>query len=651
MSTNFFENQDAARRNTKHLVLLFCLAVIAIAGMLYLLAVLLTGVEQPDPNTGQMAISPLWWQPDLAAGVAIATLVVVGGGSLFKIAQLRSGGSVVAEALGGALIPPGTRDTDERKLLNIVEEMAIASGMPTPPVYLLRDEEGINAFAAGFAPDDAVIGVTRGCVQQLSRDELQGVIAHEFSHILSGDMGLNIRLMGVIHGILIIGIIGYFLLRSSLFAGSGRRSSNRDNSGIPIIAAGVGLMVIGFLGTFFGNLIKASVSRQREFFADASAVQFTRNPAGIAGALKEIGGFESGSILASPNAPSASHLFFSQGLRGGLQMLFATHPPLEERIRRLDPLFKGGDQPEQARTTPAAAIGTAGFAAEGSAPERSATHDTSAGHSAIEQVGQPTAEHIAYAAALVAGLPPAVVDAARDPYGARAVIYALLIDRDDEPRHRQLDQLARFGEAGIDSETRRLLPEIESLEARYRLPLIDIALPSLCALSPDQYQAFKINLRALVVADEKIELFEWVLQRMVFTHLRPHFERVKPPRARKISARKLSEPCAVVLSILAHASSPSEASVHTAFESGASQLPGIDTALLPRDRAGLRELDRALEQLAEAKPSIREQLLKACAACVVADREITQSEGELVRAIADGIGCPMPPLLPGQPLC
>jgi Zn-dependent protease with chaperone function len=651
MSTNFFENQDAARRNTKHLVLLFFLAVIAIAGMLYLLAVLLTGVEQPDPNTGQIAISPLWWQPDLAVGVAIATIIVVGGGSLYKIAQLRSGGSVVAEGLGGALIPPGTRDADERKLLNIVEEMAIASGMPAPPVYLLRDEDGINAFAAGFAPDDAVIGVTRGCVQRLSRDELQGVIAHEFSHILSGDMGLNIRLMGVIHGILIIGIIGYFLLRSSLFTGSSRRSNSRDNSGIPIVAAGLGLMVIGFLGTFFGNLIKASVSRQREFFADASAVQFTRNPDGIAGALKEIGGYEGGSILASPNAPAASHLFFSQGLRGGLQMLFATHPPLEERIRRLDPHWKGGTRPEQTQTTQAAAIGTAGFAAGESATDGSATRGVSTAGSAIEQVGRPTAEHIAYAAALIEHLPETVVDAAREPYGARAVIYALLIDRDDEPRSRQLDQLARFGEAGIDHETRRLLPEVESLEARYRLPLIDIALPSLCALSADQYQAFKTNLRALVVADEKIELFEWVLQRMVFTHLRPHFERVKPPRARHISPRKLSEPCSVVLSILAHAGSPSETSIRTAFEMGASQLPGIDTALLPRESAGLRELDRALEGLGEADPSTRKGLLSACAACIAADHQVTQAEGELLRAIADGIGCPMPPLLPGQSLC
>ena len=272
--------------------------------------------------------------------VAIGVLVLVGGGSLYKIAQLRGGGRVVAEQLGGRLLHPDTTDPHERVLLNVVEEIALASGTPTPPVYLLEEEEGINAFAAGFTPDDAVIGVTRGTLHQLQRAELQGVIAHEFSHILNGDMQLNIRLMGVLHGILLIGILGYFVFRSAMFSSMGRRS-DRGNAGIALLALGGGLIVIGSLGTFFGKWIKASVSRQREFLADASAVQFTRDPDGIAGALKRIGGFVSGSAVASPNAPEASHLFFGQALSGGLQSIFATHPPLAERIRRLDPSFDG----------------------------------------------------------------------------------------------------------------------------------------------------------------------------------------------------------------------------------------------------------------------------------------------------------------------
>ncbi len=650
MSTRFFEHQDAARRNTKRLVFLFCLAVVAITALLYALAVVLSGVEQPDPYTREVAIVLRWWQPDLLVGVVLATFVVVAGGSLYKISQLRGGGSVVAEALGGTLVSSDTSDSDQRRLLNVVEEMAIASGTPTPPVYLLRDEPGINAFAAGFAPGDAVIGVTLGSVQKLSRDELQGVIAHEFSHILSGDMSLNIRLMGVIHGILIIGIIGYFLLRSSMFAGHGGRRGGRDNSAVAMMAGGLGLMVIGFLGTFFGNLIKATVSRQREFLADASAVQFTRNPDGIAGALKTIGGFEAGSVLASPNAPESSHLFFSQGLSRGLQLLFATHPPLAERIGRLDPSWEGGARAVAPAARPATAGAAAAFAG-GAAPQPADSAGPAATEgSALDQVGQPTAAHIAYAAALRRGLPPAVTAAAHEPYGARAVVYALLIDRDEEPRKRQLEQLARFGEAGIDHETRRLLPEIEGLDTRVRLPLIDLALPALRALSPSQYRSFQTNVRALVAADRKIELFEWTLQRLLFAHLRPHFERVRPPRVRYSSLRKLTSECSVVLSILAYAGNPSDAEQRTAFAEGASHLGGIEPALLPRDRCGLADLDSALERLASASPTCLQRLRTACAACIAADRKVSQTEGELLREIADALGCPMPPLLPGQPL-
>lgn len=640
MSTHFFENQDAARRNTKWLVFLFCLAVLAIAAMIYALAVFLTGTQPPDAYGREIEITLQWWQPDLLITVGLATLAVVAAGSLYKTSQLRGGGSVVAESLGGTLIASDTGDPDERRLLNVVEEMAIASGTPIPPVYLLRDEPGINAFAAGFTPGDAVIGVTRGCVRQMSRDELQGVIAHEFSHILSGDMSLNIRLMGVIHGILMIGIIGYFLLRSSMFAGRGRRGG-RDNNAMVMLSAGLGLMLIGFLGTFFGNLIKASVSRQREFLADASAVQFTRNPDGIAGALKKILGFDDGSILQSPNAPESSHLFFSQGLRGGLQMLFATHPPLDERIRRLDPSFEGQRGSEarggEARARPAAAAAVTGFAA---APEGSA----------LDQAGEPTVAHLAYAAALVRGLPPAVTAAVHEAYSARAVIYALLINRDPGPRKLQLEQLAHFGEAGIDRETRGLLPEIEGLDARARLPLIDMALPALRSLSASQYERFKTNVAALIAADEKIDVFEWTLQRVLLAHLRPHFERVPPPRVRYSSLARLTPQCSVLLSTLARVGSRNQAELRAAFEQGASQLLGVEPDLLPPDRCGLAALDAALERLAQASPSCVQQLLTACAACIAADRKVTQAEGELLRAIADSLACPMPPLLPGQRL-
>ncbi len=410
MSSSFFENQDAARRNTSRLVVLFALAVVAIDAMLYALAVVLTG-GQVDRVTGQAELILDWWQPELLLQISLLTLAVVALGSLYKISQLRAGGHVVAEALGGTPIPTDTRDREERKILNVVEEMAIAAGLPAPPVYVMEQEPGINAFAAGFSPSDAVIGVTRGCVRQLSRDEFQGVIAHEFSHILNGDMRLNIRLMGVLHGILLIGIIGYFLLRSSMYASIGRR--NRDNSGMAMLAIGFGLMAIGSVGTFFGTLIKASVSRQREFLADASAVQFTRNPLGIAGALKKIGGYQSGSLMQSPNAPESSHLFFSQGLRGGMQSLFATHPPLDERIARLDPSWQGAGDTVGQGASETLAAGAAGFAQQGAAPAEEAAFPFSPDGNAVHQIGRPTLAHLDYARKLVEGLPPEVVGAIR----------------------------------------------------------------------------------------------------------------------------------------------------------------------------------------------------------------------------------------------
>jgi Zn-dependent protease with chaperone function len=276
-------------------------------------------------------------------------------------------------------------------LLNVVEEMALASGTPTPPVYLMDREDGINAFAAGFSPNDAVIGVTRGTATRLDRDELQGVIAHEFSHILNGDMRLNLRLMGLLHGILIIGMLGYFILRMSFFS-QGRRRSRDGKDGVPIVVIGAGLAVIGFAGTFFGNLIKAAVSRQREFLADASAVQFTRHPDGIAGALKKIGGFAQGSSIENPNAPIASHMFFGRAT-SGFNAMFATHPPLAERIRRVDPSWDGEFPENVGRAdvdgaSRATALGAAGFAGAAAA----STGLTGA----VASIGQPGPAHLVY---------------------------------------------------------------------------------------------------------------------------------------------------------------------------------------------------------------------------------------------------------------
>ncbi|MEM7385873.1 MAG: M48 family metallopeptidase, partial [Verrucomicrobiota bacterium] len=335
---DFFESQDQARRKSRWLILYFLLAIAGIVGSVYLAAI---GVSHFVLKSGSFQL----WQADTFLWVTVVTVIVIFGGSGFKTLQLSGGGSVVALDLGGRRVDTDTTDTYERRLLNVVEEMAIASGVPVPDVYVLEREEGINAFAAGKTSSDAVVGVTRGCMTLLSRDELQAVVAHEFSHILNGDMRLNLRLIGLLHGILIVSILGQILMR---VMGEARwTSSSRDDRGggaalfLGLLVFGLALWAIGAIGVFFGRMIKSAVSRQREFLADASAVQFTRNPDGMTGALKKIGAHSQHGLLKNPRAEEASHLFFSTGITNRLSAALATHPPLETRIERIDPSWDG----------------------------------------------------------------------------------------------------------------------------------------------------------------------------------------------------------------------------------------------------------------------------------------------------------------------
>ncbi len=287
-------------------------------------------VQLPPPSQ--------WFSHPLTLGISLFTLLVMVCGCLFKIWKLRRGGKGLAAMLGARPIDPDTRHSDEKKLINVVEEMSIASGIPAPQLYVLDKEEAINAFVAGFRPSETVLVVTHGTLKKLDRDELQGVIAHEFSHIFNADMRLNLRLIAVLAGILALGKIGEFMLRGS----SRRSSSNRKGNSLVLVA--LALVVVGYLGLFFGRLIKAAISRQRELLADASAVQFTRNPAGLAGALIKIRN-GNGSHLDSVHAEDMSHMCFGETLGFRFRNLLATHPPLDERLGAL-----GSDWVARART-------------------------------------------------------------------------------------------------------------------------------------------------------------------------------------------------------------------------------------------------------------------------------------------------------------
>ena len=665
---DFFGHQDAARSRSRRLVWLFALAVAGTMAAVYLVFAGFARWQGLDEG---------WafglWNPTLFAAVAAGTSAVIGGGSLYKTAALaRGGGDAVATLLGGRPLVPNTRDAGERRLLNVVEEMALASGTAVPAVYVLEDEAAINAFAAGLDRDAAVIGVTRGTVEQLDRDELQGVIAHEFSHILNGDMRLNLRLMGLIHGILVLSLIGYWILRS---AGSGSSSKKKGGGGIAVL--GIALWLVGWVGQFFGELIKSAVSRQREFLADAAAVQFTRNPTGISRALKKIAATSGGSRLVSKNAAQASHLFFGNGLGERMFAWRATHPPLAERIRRLDPAWDGSlgeaEGPaaggRSARKGAARAAGAGAASAAGAVPAEAAlatsslaggpAHPTAsprlevaAAGLAPAQVtavaGQPGPVHLAAAAILLRGLPRELHERAHEPMAARAVALALLCDRDDGVRQRQLAAVAGAGDAALASELAAILPAVAALPDESRLPLLDLTLPALRRLSPAQYRAFRTLVDELARADAALSLFEYSLHRVLLRHLDPVFAPQSPRRVLHGSLRQLAEPCAVLLSTLAHVGARRPEEAATAFAAGVGALgreapPGL--ALLPREACTFRRLDDAVARLERVAPPRLRELLTACGATVAHDGEVSGAEGELLRAIADALGCPVPPLV------
>jgi Zn-dependent protease with chaperone function len=659
---DFFESQDRARRRTGLLIGYFAAAVVLIVATLYLVIVFALGLTGYAGDGHR-----LWWQPGILGMVAGLTLSIVGLGSAYKTWELRGGGEGVAAKLGGRRIPPNSTDLAERRLLNVVEEMALASGIPVPPVFLLDRERSINAFAAGFTPGDAVLGVTRGMLDTLNRDELQGVIGHEFSHILNGDMRLNLRLIGLLHGILLIAIVGYYLLRIG-GESSGRRSSRDEKGGgVPLWVIGLAAMVIGYIGVFFARLIKAAISRQREYLADAAAVQFTRNPLGLADALKKIGGLPAGSRLETPEAEIASHMFFGSGFREQWLHALDTHPPLVDRIRRLEPRFNGrfpavrsvvAREEEAARRTEA--VGAGG----GGQPAGFGVGRLPGGMGAFEKipldpmvvmaaVGTPVTEHVAYAARLIASLPPTLADALHDPFSARAAVFALLLDRDPAIRERQL-QLLRDGEGSPTAEeTLKLAPLVEEQGAPARLPMIEIAQSTLRGLAPAQYDRFRVSVDRLVKADETINLLEFTLQRVLLVHLDRHFYRQKPPLIQYYALGGVMPETTCLLSALAHAGAPTERpdaqEVHRAFERGIAVLgtPDRRLALLPRGDCTLESVSGALDKLAQSAPAIKRRALHAAVTVVAADGQVTVAEAELLRAIAESLDCPLPPMAAG----
>lgn len=645
---DFFARQDQARKNTKLLTFYFVIAVVLIVAGVYF-ATLFTFQSAANYRHRHRS-SPVnfsLWDPKIFLYAAGGTLAVIIGGSLFKTAQLSSGGSAVAESLGGRLLDSSTNDPHERKLLNVVEEMAIASGVPVPKVYVMDEEHGINAFAAGHNINDAAIGVTRGCMTTLKRDELQGVIGHEFSHILNGDMRINLRLMGIIFGIMCLAVIGRALLRS-------RGGNSREKNPLPLL--GIILLILGWVGVFFGQLIQAAISRQREFLADAAAVQFTRNPEGLSGALKKIGAAHTGSQIENEHAAEASHMFFGSAMKSSLFNAFATHPPLEQRIRAIDPRWDGTFPPPPAAamedelivkkparsplppTIPGFPGGAAGLAGAAAVIQSSAV---------MPNLGNPTPLHLRYAVEFRESLPESIRAAVRNPSDACALLYALLLSDDETQRTAQLRELANRGGSQMHENILMLWPEVVSIAQRARLPLVNLALPALRQLRPSEFNRFIETLNWLIESDEQIVLFEFVLQKIIRRQIEPHFTGARPPATQYYTIKPLAPDCEVLLSALAHSGQTDSNAIANAFQTGAPYVraAGASLTLLSRDQCDLNAINNSLDRLGLAVPQIKKNLLEACVRVVGADGVIQENEAELLRGIAETLDCPMPPFV------
>ncbi|WP_226469012.1 M48 family metallopeptidase [Luteimonas panaciterrae] len=632
---NFFEHQAAARRSSMRLVVLFALAILGIVVAADLVALLLFG------RGGH--------QVGVVAFVTLLTLAIIGFGSLYRITSLRGGGEAVAVQFGGTPVPENTSDLQLRRLRNVVEEIAIASGVPMPKLYVLEQESAINAFAAGYSPSDAAIAVTRGTLDRLNRDELQGVIAHEFSHILNGDMRLSIRLIGVLFGILMLGLIGRKILEHG--GGRGRGAG-------AVLGAALAALAIGYIGLFFGRMIKAGVSRSRETLADASAVQFTRQTVGLAGALKKIAGLQDGSKLSDRgDAEEASHMLFGDGV--GFSGLFATHPPILDRIQTLEPGFRAehlsalqaqwlSAPPDGLEEDVRMGLTGSGHATLPSLPAANARMNVTPPMVAA-QVAHPQSDDYRFADTIVSSLPEALRELAQRREAAMPLLLALLLDEAVAVRDKQFGEISsRMGTATVEVVQDLRQRFIAGLHPAQRLPLAALTFPLLRRRPRPELDTFLDTVHAAIHTDGRVSLFEYCLGRLLQVQVR---EALDPSQYARFGRRKpgsVKQEFATLLAVVAQAGNDDPAEAQRAYLAGMQRV-------LPRDHVpyavpaeGVRALDAVWEPLDALDPLAKQVMVEAITAAVSADGRVSVAEAELLRTICAVLHCPLPPML-GEP--
>ncbi len=634
---DFFDREAHAQKQTRKLVWLLGFAILAVLAVNNLLLALFIYVL-PLGASGESWRSIFW--------VSLGTLLSITAGSYYKMRQLSDGGSVVAEFLGGRRVPANPTDLDEQRLRNVVGEMAVASGLSVPEIYVLDTERGINAFAAGYTHDDIAIGVTRGCVKLLARDELQGVIAHEFSHIFRGDTRFNMKLIGLAHGLFWPTLLGRLLMRGTTEKSDpGETFFDEDSDVVWLPTAPLGFIfwILGSVSLPFVRLLKSAICREREWLADAAAVRFTRNPAGIGGALKKVGGLFKQGRLDTPHAEVASHLYFVESDYEPWLDCLSTHPPLAKRIAAIDPAFDDNFPkvkmlaPNQAEREQAfdSVVGQT-LALERSLPE-----------SALDLAGSVTADHLRQVAQLRLNLPSEINCALQTADGAANIVYSLLLSDEDDVRQKQLKVLQASLTSEAWTQTQVLIPCVTALGDRYKLALAEFAVPALRENDLDEHDVFHQVMQRLVECDGSIGLFEYTLMKMVARQLRVYFYGAQTGGTCYGRVQDVLPECTVLLSALAHVGADNETEARKAFAKGVEFLDAQNVSIqfLTRSEWDLSKVDVALTHLAGYHDPLKRNVLLACGKTVVSNGRVNEREAELLRAIADALGCPMPPFV------
>lgn len=650
---DFYSRQAAARSQSRWLVMGFFLALLAVA--LSLDIVLFTFMA--SGQAGHPAVAPLGFastHPGVAIFSTLLVMGVLGLASFYKSLELRGGGGVVARNLGGVLVAPDTTDTRKKRLLNVVSEMAIASGVPMPEVYVLEQEQAINAFAAGHTPANAAVTVTQGALERLNRDELQGVIGHEFSHILNGDMRLNVQLMGWLFGLFVVALIGRLIVN---FSPRNRRDSNNG-----IIALGFAVMVLGYVGLFLGRLLQSAVSRQRERLADASGVQFTRNPQGLKSALVKIAALPDGSLLATPHAEQAAHMFFADGLN----RLFATHPPLLERIRELDPQFDESaiarvgaemerigqaqmaqvDAPDNLRGAsgdPAGPVRMADAEAPGDAPGNAVPARVPASSFAPGEVSalaaSPAPRHMEHARTIQAALPDLVREF-QSPGRAQALVLALLLSKDPNTRRAQFELLGRTLSVANFAVIQQIEAQVASIDPMLRLPALQQVFPSLRRAPLEQRQALAQLASALIHADGGVDAFEFSLAKLLETLLNDDLG--AGVAHGDLSLENAEAEIRTLLATLAQVGASDRPGAELAFDAGIRGIFPQGTGAFAPLGNWPQQLSAALPKLDRLTPAAKKSLIEAMVRTIASDSVMTEAESELLRTVCALLHCPLP---------